>query len=59
NEDVYNCFSKALSLRSQYNLYQALAAVRILPGSPNIAAMRTAITNAFGVDAQINCNNIW
>ncbi|KAF9023108.1 ribonuclease T2-like [Podila verticillata] len=56
DQDVYNYFSKALALRSQYNLYNALAAKNILPGSnPNVADMHTAIKAAFGVDAQINC----
>ncbi|KAI1311313.1 ribonuclease T2-like [Mortierella claussenii] len=56
DQDVFTFFSTALNLRSQYNLYQALAAAGITPGSnPNVADMHTAIKNAFGVDAQINC----
>ncbi|KAF9350018.1 ribonuclease T2-like [Mortierella sp. AD094] len=56
DEDVYDYFSKALTLRAQYDLYGALAAAGILPGStPNVADMHAAFTNAFGVDAQINC----
>ncbi|KAF9112347.1 ribonuclease T2-like [Mortierella sp. AM989] len=56
NQDVYAYFSKTLALRSKYNLYQALANAGILPGSnPSVASMHTAIKNAFGVDAQINC----
>ncbi|KAG0038667.1 ribonuclease T2-like [Podila clonocystis] len=48
--------SKTLALRAQYNLYDALAAKNIIPGStPNVADMHTAIQAAFGVDAQINC----
>ncbi|KAI7823039.1 ribonuclease T2 [Gamsiella multidivaricata] len=58
DQDVYSYFSKALALRSQYNLYQALAAAGINPGSnPNVADMHSAITKAFGVDAQINCDS--
>ncbi|KAF9909099.1 ribonuclease T2-like [Lobosporangium transversale] len=58
DQDVYNYFSKTLALRSQYNLYKALADGGITPGSnPNTADMHTAIKKAFGVDAQINCNS--
>ncbi|KAF9316535.1 ribonuclease T2-like [Podila horticola] len=56
DQDVFSYFSKALALRAQYNLYGALAAKNILPGSnPNVADMHAAIQAAFGVDAQINC----
>ncbi|KAG0054359.1 ribonuclease T2-like [Gryganskiella cystojenkinii] len=56
DEDVYSYFSKALELRSQYNLYQTLAAKGIVPGTnPNVADMHAAIQEAFGFDAQINC----
>lgn len=56
DQDVFHYFDKALALRSQYNLYKALATAGITPGStPNVADMHTAIKNAFGVDAQINC----
>lgn len=56
DEDVYDFFSKALALRSQYDLYKALAEAGITPGSnPNVADMHTAISAAFGVDAQIDC----
>jgi len=58
NQDVYNYFSKALGLRSQYNLYQALAAKGITPGSnPNVADIHSAIQAAFGFDAEINCES--
>ncbi|KAG0201789.1 ribonuclease T2-like [Mortierella sp. GBA30] len=58
DQDVYAYFSKALALRSQYNLYQALASAGITPGSnPNVNDMHAAIKKAFGVDAQINCNS--
>ncbi|KAG0364073.1 ribonuclease T2-like [Gamsiella multidivaricata] len=58
DEDVYNYFSKALALRQQYDLYAALANAGIYPGStPNVADMHTAIHNAFGVDAEINCSS--
>jgi ribonuclease I len=56
DEDVYNYFSKALELRSQFNLFQALEAQGITPGSnPNVADMHSAIQAAFGFDAEINC----
>ncbi|KAF9301316.1 ribonuclease T2-like [Mortierella antarctica] len=56
DQDVFAYFSKTLALRTQYNLYDALAAKNILPGlTPNVADMHTAIQAAFGVDAQINC----
>ncbi|KAG0333937.1 ribonuclease T2-like [Podila humilis] len=58
DQDVFAYFEKTLALRSQYNLYQALAAKNILPGTnPNVADMHTAIKAAFGVDAQINCKD--
>ncbi|KAG0003148.1 ribonuclease T2-like [Entomortierella chlamydospora] len=58
NEDVYDYFKKALALRAKYDLYGALSAAGILPGStPKAADMHTAITNAFGVDAEINCSS--
>ncbi|KAF9199071.1 ribonuclease T2-like, partial [Haplosporangium sp. Z 27] len=58
DEDVYNYFSTALGLRSQYNLYDALSKAGITPGSnPNVDDMHTAIQNAFGVDAEINCQS--
>ncbi|GJJ77299.1 ribonuclease T2 [Entomortierella parvispora] len=56
DQDIYSYFSKALELRSKYNLYQALAAKGITPGSnPNVADMHSAIQAAFGFDAEINC----
>ncbi|KAF9428792.1 ribonuclease T2-like [Podila epigama] len=56
DQDVYHYFSKTLELRAQYNLFAALAAKGIHPGStPNVADMHTAVRDAFGVDAQINC----
>ncbi|KAF9363756.1 ribonuclease T2-like [Mortierella sp. NVP85] len=58
NQDVYHYFNKTLELRTKYNLYQALAAAGITPGStPQVADMHAAIQKAFGVDAQINCNS--
>ncbi|CAO3563812.1 unnamed protein product [Mortierella alpina] len=58
NEDVYNYFSKGLALRSKYNLYKALAKADILPGStPHIDDIHKAIKEAFGVDAEIWCDD--
>ncbi|KAF9997965.1 ribonuclease T2-like [Entomortierella chlamydospora] len=58
DEDVYNYFSTALGLRQKYDLYAALANAGITPGSnPNVDDMHSAIQSAFGVDAEINCNN--
>ncbi|KAF9967904.1 ribonuclease T2-like [Mortierella alpina] len=58
DQDVFAYFEKTMALRSKYNLYQALSAAGINPGStPNVADMHAAIKKAFGVDAQINCNS--
>ncbi|KAG0307231.1 ribonuclease T2-like [Dissophora globulifera] len=58
DQDVYNYFKQALALRQKYDLHAALAAAGILPGStPNVADMHTAIKNAFGFDAEINCSS--
>ncbi|KAG0303138.1 ribonuclease T2-like [Dissophora globulifera] len=56
NKDVYTYFSSALALRSQHNIYQALAAKKIYPGSnPTVSSMQDAIEAQFGVKAEINC----
>ncbi|KAG0231728.1 ribonuclease T2-like [Actinomortierella wolfii] len=58
NHDLYVYFKKALELRSQYNLYQALEGVGILPGSnPHVLAMQNAIKAKFGVNTEIDCKN--
>lgn len=58
NKDVYSYFSKTLELRAHYDLHAALAAKGIMPGSTtNVAHMHAAFTEAFGVDAQINCRS--
>ncbi|KAG0240091.1 ribonuclease T2-like [Actinomortierella wolfii] len=57
DHDVYTYFKKTLELRSQYNLYQTLAAAGITPGSnPQVTKMQEAIKAKFGVQAEINCN---
>lgn len=57
-EDVHDYFKQALSLRSKYDLYKALSKAGITPGSnPDVSKMHSAIQSAFGVDAEINCDN--
>ncbi|RUS20551.1 base non specific RNase Rh [Endogone sp. FLAS-F59071] len=57
-EDVHDYFKQALSLRSKYDLYKALSKAGINPGSnPDVSEMHSAIRSAFGVDAEINCDN--
>ncbi|KAG0305510.1 ribonuclease T2-like [Dissophora globulifera] len=56
DEEVYTYFSTALALRSEYNIYQALADRNIYPGSyPNVSSIHAAITEKFGSDAEIIC----
>ncbi|KFH62011.1 ribonuclease T2 family protein [Podila verticillata NRRL 6337] len=58
DRDVYAYFNKALELRAHFDVYKALADQGIVPGStPNVNDMHKAVQKAFGVDAQINCNN--
>ncbi|KAG0053853.1 ribonuclease T2-like [Gryganskiella cystojenkinii] len=56
NKDVFQYFTKTLELRSKYDLYKALAAKGILPGStPDVKDMHAAIYDAFKFNAEINC----
>ncbi|KAG0196011.1 Ribonuclease T2 precursor (RNase T2) [Mortierella sp. GBA30] len=59
-KDVYDYFSKALELRSQYDLYKALAAKRIFPSQSRrfkTADIRAAIKAEFDVEPGLNCKN--
>ncbi|KAG0300832.1 ribonuclease T2-like, partial [Dissophora globulifera] len=61
DEDVYTYFSTALALRSEHNIYQALAAKGIYPGSSyDASSMQAAIKAKFGVHAGFKCmgNNV-
>ncbi|KAF9972585.1 ribonuclease T2-like [Actinomortierella ambigua] len=54
--DLFTYFNTTLALRAQYNLYQALAAGGILPGSnPHSKDIQRAIQSQFKVQAEINC----
>ncbi|KAK5797244.1 base non specific RNase Rh [Linnemannia elongata] len=59
-EDIYAFFSKALELRSKYDLYQALAAKGIFPNQRamvDITRILNAIQAAFNVTPSLSCKN--
>ncbi|KAH7054790.1 ribonuclease T2-like protein [Linnemannia elongata] len=59
-EDIYAFFSKALELRSKYDLYQALAAKGIFPNQGamvDITRILNAIQAAFNVTPSLSCKN--
>ncbi|KAG0252101.1 ribonuclease T2-like, partial [Actinomortierella ambigua] len=56
NYDLFTFFNTTLGLRAQYNLYQALAAQGIAPGSnPQATVVREALQAQFKVQAEVNC----
>ncbi|KAG0044727.1 ribonuclease T2-like [Gryganskiella cystojenkinii] len=60
DQDVYDYFSKVLELRSQYDLYRALAAKKIFPSQSRrfkTAAIRAAIKEQFDVEPGLYCKN--
>ncbi|KAG0083903.1 Ribonuclease T2 precursor (RNase T2) [Podila epicladia] len=59
-KDVYDYFSKALELRSRYDLYRALTAKRIFPrqsGKYKTGDIRAAIKEEFGVEPYLKCKH--
>ena len=59
-EDIYSYFSKALELRSKYDLHEALAEHGISPstgGKVNINRIRNAIQAKFNVTPTLRCEH--
>ncbi|CAO3702448.1 unnamed protein product [Rhizopus stolonifer] len=58
NEDMVDYFQKAIDLRSQYNVYEALSSNGITPGGTySASAMRSALEDYFGASVYLGCSS--